>query len=48
MRITACTHPFFAGMSETHLALLSGASMSAEFGPGELIIREGKMRTASI
>ena len=42
MKISAASHPFFAGMSETHLAILSGASMSAEFQPGEVIIREGE------
>lgn len=42
MKISAATHPFFAGMSETHLAILSEASMSAEFEPGEVIFREGE------
>jgi CRP-like cAMP-binding protein len=42
MRISADTHPFFAGMSETHLGILSESSLSAEFEPGEMIIREGE------
>jgi CRP/FNR family transcriptional regulator, cyclic AMP receptor protein len=42
MKISASTHPFFAGMSKAHLAILSEASMFAEFTPGEVIIREGE------
>lgn len=42
MRINAAKHPFFAGMSETHLAILLEASMSAEFELGEILIREGE------
>lgn len=35
-------HPFLAGMSRTHLALLSNCAIPAHFGKGETILREGE------
>jgi CRP/FNR family transcriptional regulator, cyclic AMP receptor protein len=34
-------HPFFKGLRKEHLQLLSGSSMFAQFGPGEVIFQEG-------
>jgi CRP/FNR family cyclic AMP-dependent transcriptional regulator len=35
-------HPFLAGMSHTHLALLTDCAISAHFKKGQTILREGK------
>ena len=36
-------HPFLAGMSRTHLALLTNCAMAAHFEPGQTILREGEI-----
>ena len=38
----AAHHPFFAGMSRTHLALLSDCAIAAHFEKGQTILREGE------
>src|SRR5712691_4920732 len=35
-------HPFLAGMSRTHLALLTDCAMAAHFKKGQTILREGE------
>jgi CRP-like cAMP-binding protein len=35
-------HPFFAGLDEPAIALLSGCAVNAHFGQGEMLFREGE------
>src|SRR5436189_239314 len=42
MEVRVALHPFLAGMSRVHLALLTDCAVSAEFDPGEIILREGE------
>jgi len=45
MSVRVALHPFLAGMNRTHLALLTDCAVSAEFAPGEVILREGELAT---
>jgi CRP/FNR family cyclic AMP-dependent transcriptional regulator len=36
-------HPFFVGMSRTHLTLLTDCAIAAHFKVGEVILREGEL-----
>jgi CRP/FNR family cyclic AMP-dependent transcriptional regulator len=43
MRTRVALHPFLAGMSRTHLALLTDCAMPVHFKQGQTIFREGEM-----
>ena len=45
MSIRVALHPFLAGMNNTHLSLLTDCAVSAEFDPGQVILREGELAT---
>src|SRR4051812_33932086 len=34
-------HPFLQGLGRAHVAILANCAMKSEFGPGQLIFREG-------
>jgi len=42
MKDNAALHPFFEGMRDEHLKILSESSMYAQFEAGEVIFREGE------
>jgi CRP-like cAMP-binding protein len=43
LAIRVALHPFFVGMSPTHLALLTDCAIAAHFKAGEVILREGEL-----
>jgi len=43
MAMRVALHPFLAGMSRAHLALLTDCAMVVHFNPGEVIFREGEL-----
>jgi CRP-like cAMP-binding protein len=40
---TLASQPFFAGLSEPHLAVLTGCTSNAVFDAGDLVFREGQL-----
>jgi CRP/FNR family cyclic AMP-dependent transcriptional regulator len=43
MATRVALHPFLAGMSPTHLALLTDCAMASHFKAGQIILREGEI-----
>jgi CRP-like cAMP-binding protein len=43
MAARVALHPFLAGMSRTHLALLTDCAIPVEFKTGQVILREGEL-----